>query len=269
MVAVEHPDPLEEAKFNTESMGVPARARPNDAFVDQASARDKSYVGMVPGEQLQVDADELSSGNEAHANFFGVFLFGNMAIWQPRIIRPWVGDRPEPGSPEFEALRTQAVVIQRLRRKLCQIEVLRQRVKQGCELDAAQHKSLRREAEVRATLESAEQQCSREFGLYRPRRLHRPQHQPCVAVAQIGPNSQHKEQSALVQRPQQPRVGATQIGPESPRERGEQSALAQRPPAGRQDQARRRIHARMDRAGHDKEKEKDKGYDRHCPNTRN
>ena len=40
-------------------------------------------------------------------------------------------------------------------------------------------------------------------------------------------------------------------------------------PAGHQDQARRRIHARMDRAGHDKEKEKGKGYDRHCPNTRN
>ena len=79
MVAVEHPDPLEEAKFNTESMGVPARARPNDAFVDQASARDKSYVGMVPGEQLQVDADELSSGNEAHANFFGVFQLGMIA----------------------------------------------------------------------------------------------------------------------------------------------------------------------------------------------
>ena len=224
MVAVEHPDPPEEAKFNkfnTEQMGVPPRAQPNDAFVDEAIAREKSYVDMVPGEQLQVDADELSSGNEAHANFFGVLLFGNMA--SPNY--PNVGDRPEPGSPGFEALRTQAVVIQRLRRKLCQIEVLRQRVKQGCELDAAQHKSLRREAEVRATLESAEQQCSREFGLYRPRRLHRPQHQPCVAVAQIGPNSQHKEQSALVQRPQQPRATVAQIGPGSPQKSEVQSDL--------------------------------------------
>ena len=81
--------------------------------------------------------------------------------------------------------------------------------------------------------------------------VQRPQ-QSCATEAQIGPNSQHKEQSALVQRPQQPRatvarigpnspreeqsalvqqprVEETLIGPESPRERGEQSALAQRP----------------------------------------
>ena len=118
MVSVEHPDPPEEAKFNTESKG-----------------------------DVMPEADELSSGNEAHANFFGVFLFGNMATPNyPTVIV----DRPEPGSPEFEALRTQAVIIQRLRSKLCRIEVLRQRVKLGCELDAAQHKSLRREAEVKA-----------------------------------------------------------------------------------------------------------------------
>ena len=102
MVAVEHPDPLEEAKFNTESMGVPARARPNDAFVDQASARDKSSVGMVPGEQLRVDADELSSGNEAHANFFGVFQLGMIM----------------PGSPEYKTLWAHTVVVQRLSNEL-------------------------------------------------------------------------------------------------------------------------------------------------------
>ena len=122
MVSVERPEPPEEAKFNTESKG-----------------------------DVTPEVDELSSGNEAHANFFGVFLFGNMAT--PNY--PTVGDRPVPGTPEFETLRTQAVVIQRLQKKLCQIKVLRQRVKQGCELDAAQHKTLRREAEVRATLETA------------------------------------------------------------------------------------------------------------------
>jgi len=142
---------------------------------------------------------------------------------------PTVGDRPVPGSPEFETLRTQAVVIQRLQKKLCQIEVLRQRVQQGCELDAAQHKTLRREAEVRATLETAERQYSREHGLYRPQHLHQPQQQPYVAVAQIGPNSEHKESVPLAQRPQQPRATEAQIGPESPRERVQQSALAQRP----------------------------------------
>ena len=45
-----------------------------------------------------------------------------------------------------------------------------------------------------------------------------------------GPGSpcEHEESSALVQRPQQPRVAQTQIGPGSPREREEQqSALAQ------------------------------------------
>ena len=56
MVAVEHPDPPEEAKFN----------------------------------HLQVDADELSSGNEAHAIFFGVFLFGNMAT--PNYPTVWATD---------------------------------------------------------------------------------------------------------------------------------------------------------------------------------
>ena len=148
---------------------------------------------------------------------------------------PTVGDRPVPGSPEFETLRTQAVVIQRLQKKLCQIEVLRQRVQQGCELDAAQHKTLRREAEVRATLETAERQYSREHGLYRPQHLHQPQQQPYVAVAQIGPNSEHKESVPLAQRPQQPRATEAQIGPESPRERVQQSALAQRPQQPRVD----------------------------------
>ena len=39
VVSVEHPDPTEEAKFNTEQMRVPPRAQPNDAFVDQATRR--------------------------------------------------------------------------------------------------------------------------------------------------------------------------------------------------------------------------------------
>ena len=48
---------------------------------------------------------------------------------------------------------------------------------------------------------------------------------------QIGPKSPRKreEQSALVQRPQQPRVADTQFGPESPRELKEHDALVQRP----------------------------------------
>ena len=55
MVAVARPDPAGEAKIRTKSKGVPPGAQPNDTFVDQASARDKSSVDMVPGEQLQVD----------------------------------------------------------------------------------------------------------------------------------------------------------------------------------------------------------------------
>ena len=92
MVAVEHPDPPEEAKFNTESKG-----------------------------DVTPEVDELSSGDEAHANFSGVFQRGIM-----------------PGSPEYETFRVQEVIIQRLLKELCQIDVLKQRVLQGCELDAAQ-----------------------------------------------------------------------------------------------------------------------------------
>ena len=245
MVAVEHPDPLEEAKFNTESMGVPARARPNDAFVDQASARDKSYVGMVPGEQLRVDADELSSGNEAHANFFGVFQLGMIM----------------PGSPEYKTLWAHTVVVQRLSNELSDIEELHLRVQQGCKLDAAQREMLGREDELFEALEAAVAAAEAAFAvphtgpgspqksevqsdLNNPRPLTRPSgpqehkeqstlvqrpQQSCATEAQIGPNNQHKEQSALVQRPQEPRVAETQIGPGSPREHEEQSALVQRP----------------------------------------
>ena len=99
MVAVEHPDPPEEAKFNTESKG-----------------------------DVTPEVDELSSGDEAHANFSGVFQRGIM-----------------PGSPEYETFRVQEVIIQRLLKELCQIEVLKQRVLQGCELDAAQREKLGRE----------------------------------------------------------------------------------------------------------------------------
>ena len=243
MVAVEHPDPLEEAKFNTESMGVPARARPNDAFVDQASARDKSYVGMVPGEQLRVDADELSSGNEAHANFFGVFQLGMIM----------------PGSPEYKTLWAHTVVVQRLSNELSDIEELHLRVQQGCKLDAAQREMLGREDELFEALEAAVAAAEAAFAvphtgpgspqksevqsdLNNPRPLTRPSgpqehkeqstlvqrpQQSCATEAQIGPNNQHKEQSALVQRPQKPRVAETQIGPGSPREHEQQSALVQ------------------------------------------
>jgi hypothetical protein len=223
MVSVEHPDPPEEAKFNTESKG-----------------------------DVTPEVDELSSGDEAHANFSGVF--------QRRIM---------PGSPEYETFRVQEVIIQRLLKELCQIDVLKQRVLQGCELDAAQREKLGREDELFTALEEAldvaeaavavpqtgpgsPQKSEVQSALDEPRPqqprvvvtqtrpsgpqehkersalVQRPQ-QSCATEAQIGPNSQHKEQSALVQRPQQPRATVAQIGPESPRKREEQSALAQRP----------------------------------------
>ena len=90
MVSVEHPDPPEEAKFNTESKG-----------------------------DVMHEVDELSSGDEAHANFSGVFQRGIM-----------------PGSPEYETFRVQEVIIQRLLKELCQIEGLKERVLHGGELDA-------------------------------------------------------------------------------------------------------------------------------------
>jgi len=227
MVAVEHPDPPEEAKFNTESKG-----------------------------DVTPEVDELSSGDEAHANFSGVFQRGIM-----------------PGSPEYETFRVQEVIIQRLLKELCQIDVLKQRVLQGCELDAAQREKLGREDELFTALEEAldvaeaavavpqsgprsPQKSEVQSALDEPRPqqpsvvvtqtrpsgpqehkersalVQRPQ-QSCATEAQIGPNSQHKEQSALVQRPQQPRATVAQIGPESPRKREEQSALAQRPQQSR------------------------------------
>jgi hypothetical protein len=48
------------------------------------------------------------------------------------------------------AVAEHEVIIQRLLNKLCQIEVLRQRVQQGCELDAAQREKLGREDELLA-----------------------------------------------------------------------------------------------------------------------
>ena len=224
-------------------MGMPPGAQPNDTFVDQANARDKSYVDMVPGEQLRVDADELSSGNEAHANFFGVFQLGMIM----------------PGSPEYKTLWAHTVVVQRLSNELSDIEELHLRVQQGCKLDAAQREMLGREDELFEALEAAvaaaeaafavphtgpgsPQKSEVQSALNNPRPLTRPSgpqehkeqstlvqrpQQSCATEAQIGPNNQHKEQSALVQRPQKPRVAETQIGPGSPREHEEQSALVQ------------------------------------------
>ena len=199
MVAVEHPDPPEEAKFN----------------------------------HLQVDADELSSGNEAHANFFGVFPFKN-------IMATPVSEHRFPNSPTIGVMfRVQEVIIQRLLKKLCQIEVLKQRVLQGCELDAAQREKLGRENELLTAVEEALDVAEAAFAVQQPIKPKSPQ-QPCATEAQLGPTCQHEEPcsdlvqrreelSALVQRPQQPSVAKTQIGPQSPRKRKKQSALVQRP----------------------------------------
>ena len=169
MVSVEHPDPPEEAKFNTESKG-----------------------------DVTPEVDELSSGDEAHANFSGVF--------QRRIM---------PGSPEYETFRVQEVIIQRLLKELCQIDVLKQRVLQGCELDAAQREKLGREDELFTALEEALDVA-----------------EAAVAVPQSGPRSPQKSevQSALDEpRPQQPSVVVTQTRPSGPQEHKERSALVQRP----------------------------------------
>jgi hypothetical protein len=228
MVSVEHPDPPEEAKFNTESKG-----------------------------DVTPEVDELSSGDEAHANFSGVFQRGIM-----------------PGSPEYETFRVPEVVVQRLLKKLCQIEVLKQRAQQGCELDAAQREKLGREDELLSALDAALAVAAAAFavpqtGPESPQkrkvqstldaqphsarssrmlaalavpqtiRTESPQ-QPCATEAQLGPTSQHEEPcsdlvqrreelSALEQRPQQPRVVTTQTGPSGPQEHKERSALVQRP----------------------------------------
>ena len=57
MVAVEHPDPPEEAKFNkfnTEQMGVPPRAQPIDAFVDLANGQQECVVHL--GARVRLDS---------------------------------------------------------------------------------------------------------------------------------------------------------------------------------------------------------------------
>ena len=178
---------------------------------------------MVPGEQLQVDADELSSGNEAHANFFGVFPFKN-------IMATPVSEHRFPNSPTIgEMLRVQEVIIERLRKKLCQIEVLKQRVLQGCELDAAQREKLGREDELFTALEEALDVA-----------------EAAVAVPQTGPGSPQKSevQSALDEpRPQQPRVVVTQTRPSGPQEHKERSALVQRPQQSCATAAARRLDA--------------------------
>ena len=150
MVSVEGPDPPEEAKFNTESKG-----------------------DVTPEE------DELSSGDEAHANFSGVFQRGIM-----------------PGSPEYETFRVQEVIIQRLLKELCQIEGLKERVLQGCELDAAQREKLGREDELFTALEEALDVA-----------------EAAVAVPQTGPESPQKSevQSALDE--PRPRAGARLLRP--------------------------------------------------------
>ena len=192
MVAVDDPDPPQEAKFN-----------------------------------------ELSPDNEAHAKCFGVLPFMN-------IMATPVSEQRFPNSPTIgEMLRVQEVIIERLRKKLCQIEVLKQRVLQGCELDAAQREKLGREDELLTALEEARDVAETAFAVPQPIRPKSPQ-QPCATEAQLGPTSQHEEPcsdlvqrreelSALVHRPQQPSVAKTQIGPKSPRKRKKQSALVQRP----------------------------------------
>ena len=172
------------------------------------------------------------------------------------------------------AVAEHEVIIQRLLKKLCQIEVLRQRLQQGCELDATQREKLGREDELLSALEAAlavaatalavpqtgpespqkrkvqstldaqphSARSSRMLAaLAVPQtiRTESPQ-QPCATEAQLGPTSQHEEPcsdlvqrreelSALVQRPQQPRVGTTQTGPNGPQEHKEQKALVKRP----------------------------------------
>jgi hypothetical protein len=192
MVAVDDPDPPQEAKFN-----------------------------------------ELSPDNEAHAKCFGVFPFMN-------IMATPVSEHRFPNSPTIgDMLRVQEVIIARLRKKLCQIEVLKQRVLQGCELDAAQREKLGREDELLTALKEARDVAETAFAVPQPIRPKSPQ-QPCATEAQLGPTSQHEEPcsdlvrrreelSALVHRPQQPSVAKTQIGPKSPRKRKKQSALVQRP----------------------------------------
>ena len=133
------------------------------------------------------------------------------------------------------AVAEHEVIIQRLLKKLCQIEVLRKRLQQGCELDATQREKLGREDELLSALEAAlavaatalavpqtgpespqkrkvqstldaqphSARSSRMLAaLAVPQtiRTESPQ-QPCATEAQLGPTSQHEEPcSDLVQR---------------------------------------------------------------------
>ena len=54
MVAVHRPDPPEEAKIKSKSMGVPPRAQPIDAFVDLANDQQECVVHL--GARVRLDS---------------------------------------------------------------------------------------------------------------------------------------------------------------------------------------------------------------------
>jgi hypothetical protein len=189
MVAVDDPDPPQEAKIETESMGV-LRAHTvvvhrlaNELFhIEELHLRVQQGCELDAAQREKLGReDELLTALEAA-----------IAVAEAAFAVPQTG----PGSPEKREVQS-ALDAQR---------------PQQIEPKSPQQPRVEKTHKTRPR-----SQCKHKESV------------PLVQRPQIGPNSQHKEQSAHVQQPQQPRVAETQIGPESPCEHEEQSALVQRP----------------------------------------
>ena len=226
MVAVEHPDPPEEAKFNkfnTEQMGVPPRAQPIDAFVDLANGQQECVVHL--GARVQIKS------LEGDITFNGTVTEGPSLRYEDSTECCWTitFDKGYPSCYErFPRRWTSKTIVEWMLSyaECCGEKISNKHGSRSPYEHEVPFALVQRPQQPRVVLTqtrpSGPQEHKEQSAL-----VQRPQ-QSCATEAQIGPNNQHKEQSALVQRPQEPRVAETQIGPGSPREREEQqSALAQ------------------------------------------
>ena len=233
MVAVDDPDPPQEATIETESMGV---LRAHTVVVQRLANElfhiEELHLRVQQGCELDAaQREKLGREDELLAALEAAVAVAEAAFAVPRT---------GPGSPQkrevqsaLDAQRPQQIEPESPQQPRATLGPTRQHeepcsdlVQQLEELSALvqrphQPRVAKTQAGPRSPLQR-EQQAAHE---------QRPQQPRVEKTHKTGPGSQreHKESVPLVQRPQQSSVAKTQIGPKSPRKRKEQSALVQRP----------------------------------------
>ena len=233
MVAVDDPDPPQEATIETESMGV---LRAHTVVVQRLANElfhiEELHLRVQQGCELDAaQREKLGREDELLAALEAAVAVAEAAFAVPRT---------GPGSPQkrevqsaLDAQRPQQIEPESPQQPRATLGPTSQHeepcsdlVQQLEELSALvqrphQPRVAKTQAGPRSPLQR-EQQAAHE---------QRPQQPRVEKTHKTGPGSQreHKESVPLVQRPQQSSVAKTQIGPKSPRKRKEQSALVQRP----------------------------------------